>query len=64
MTTNEKATLYDDYVRQSELLQRSNSKLKSEFPLAMPEDKQKTIDENNVKINSLVKKLEDLLKQG
>lgn len=64
MTNSEKATLYDDYIRKSETLQRENSRIKSEFPVNMPEDKQKIINENDAKIKVLVKKLEDLYNQA
>lgn len=64
MSNEEKARLYDDYIRQSEDLQRDNSKIKSEFPINMPTDKKKIVDDNNVKINVLVKKLEDLYNQA
>lgn len=59
---NEKANLYDEYVRQGDILQRENSKLKSEFPINMPENEQKTINSNMQKINELERKLLDLFK--
>ena len=64
MTNDDKARLYDDYIRQSEVLQRENSKLKSEFTVNMPDDKQKIINDNDAKIKILVKKLEDLYNQA
>lgn len=60
MTNAEKGKLYDDYIFESDKLQRINSKLKSEFPIEMPEDKQKIITENNAKIDILVQKLNNL----
>ena len=60
MTNHQKAALYDQYVRESEQLQRINSKLKSEYPINVPQDIQNQIDVNNVKIDSLVVKLQSL----
>ena len=37
MTREEKGALYDDYLRQSDVLQRENSKIKSEYVINMPE---------------------------
>lgn len=60
MTKEEKAKLYDDYIRQSDKLQRENSRLKSKYVINIPEDVEQRILENNVKIAELVKKLEKL----
>ncbi len=60
MTKEEKARLYDEYLRQSDKLQRENSKIKSEYVINIPEDVEQRILENNVKIAELVKKLEKL----
>jgi hypothetical protein len=60
MTNEQKAALYDQCVRESEQLQRINSKLKSEYPINVPQDIQNQIDVNNVKIDSLVVKLQSL----
>ena len=58
----DKAALYDEYIRQGDVLQRQNSKLKSEYPINMPEKEQKIIEANNQKINVLQSKLNDLFK--
>lgn len=60
MTNHQKAALYDQYVRESEQLQRINSKLKSDYPINVPQEIQTQIDGNNSKIDSLVVKLQSL----
>ena len=60
MTNDQKAAIYDQCVRESEQLQRINSKLKSEYPINVPQDIQTQIDANNIKIDSLVVKLQSL----
>lgn len=60
MTREEKAMAYDGYIRESDVLQKINSKLKSEYPINVPQDIQKQIDTNTEKINALVRKLENL----
>jgi hypothetical protein len=62
MTNDHKAVLYDQYVRESEQLQRINSKLKSDNPINVPQEIQHQIDINNIKIDSLVVKLQSLFK--
>ncbi len=62
MNNQDKAALYDAYVRQGDVLQRENSKLKSQFPIDMPENEQKIIESNNQKINTLQIKLNNLFK--
>lgn len=61
MTNHEKAMMYDDLLRQSDILQRVNSKLKSEYPINMPPHIEEEIKKNNEKINGLVNKLQSLL---
>jgi hypothetical protein len=63
MTNHQKAALYDQYVRESEQLQRINSKLKSDYPINVPQEIQTQIDANNSKIDSLVVKLQSLFNQ-
>lgn len=63
MTNHQKAALYDQYVRESEQLQRINSKLKSDYPINVPQEIQTQIDANNFKIDSLVFKLQSLFNQ-
>jgi hypothetical protein len=60
MTNEQKAAIYDQCVRESEQLQRINSKLKSEYPINVPQDIQVQIDANNAKIDILVVKLQSL----
>ena len=60
MTNEQKAAMYDQCVRESEQLQRINSKLKSEYPINVPQDIQSQIDVNNAKIDNLVVKLQSL----
>lgn len=62
MTNEEKAGLYDLYVREAERLERQNSKLKSEFPINRPENVESMINEINQRISELQKKLNDLYK--
>ncbi len=60
MTREEKATLYDNYIRESDLLQRENSKIKSEYVFNIPQNMQEIIDRNNARLDVLVKNLERL----
>ena len=60
MNREEKGKLYDEYLRQSDTLQRENSKLKSEYVVNIPEHIENRILTNNAKITELVKKLENL----
>jgi len=60
MTQTEKAALYDELLRQSDALQRRNSKLKSEYIVNVPQHVEREIFENNQKIQSLVLRLESL----
>jgi hypothetical protein len=62
MNNQEKALIYDQCIRDSDRLQRENSKLKSEYPINIPNDVQKIIDSNNAKIAVIVKKLENLFR--
>ena len=60
MTNEEKAIIYDNCLRESDALQRENSKLKSEYVTNIPPAIQSTINENERKISILVGKLEKL----
>jgi hypothetical protein len=62
MNNQEKASYYDQLIRESDVLQRSNSKLKSEYTGNIPDDVQRLINENDRKITILVGKLEQLLR--
>jgi hypothetical protein len=60
MNNQEKAIIYDDCIRQVEVLQRENSRLKSQYVTNIPQHIQKVISENEIKISKFVKKLESL----
>ena len=60
MTNEQKAIIYDDCIRESEKLQRVNSQIKSEHTTNIPQNLQEEINNNNVRIDFLVKKLESL----
>jgi hypothetical protein len=62
MNNEEKAIIYDSLLRESDKLQRENSKLKSEYAGNIPADKQIIIDTNNARIAVLVQKLEGLFR--
>lgn len=62
MTKEEKAQIYENLIRESDILQRTNSRLKSEYVGNIPPNIQAQIDANNTKIAILVGKLEDLLR--
>jgi hypothetical protein len=53
----DKAIIYDNCIRESDQLQRRNSKIKSEY-VGIPHALQEEIKANDNKINQLVKKLE------
>lgn len=58
----EKAQIYDECLRQSDALQRQNSKFKSEYAGNIPQNIQEQIDKNDKQIATLVQKLENLFK--
>ena len=60
MTNENKAEIYDNCLRESDQLQRENSKIKSAFAGNIPPEQQLIIDKNNQRIDYLVKKLESL----
>ncbi len=62
MTTAEKAIAYDDLVRESDRIQRENSKLKSQYVTNIPLDVAKVIKENERKISLIVGKVESLFR--
>ena len=62
MTNQEKAMVYDQLIRESDKIQRENSKLKSEYTANIPSNIQRVIDENNSRIAVLVGRLENLFK--
>jgi len=62
MTNQQKAALYDQLVRESDALQRANSKLKSEYVTSIPPNIQQIIDDNDKKIATIVGKFEQLMR--
>jgi hypothetical protein len=62
MTTAEKARAYDDLVRESDRIQRENSKLKSEYVTNIPPDVARVIKENERKIGVIVGRVEGLFR--
>lgn len=63
MDNNTKALIYDQCVRESDKLQKENSKLKAEYVTNIPPNVQVQINKNNAKIAALVKTLESLFIQ-
>ena len=62
MNNQDKAIIYDNCLRESDTLQRQNSKLKSEFAGNIPPNIQEQINKNDKRIAELVLKLENLFK--
>ena len=62
MNNQDKAALYDELLRESDRLQRINSKFKSEYVTNVPPNIQQEIDKNNQMIGHLVSRLEALLR--
>lgn len=60
MNNSERAFIYDECLRESDNLQRQNSKIKSDFAGNIPPHMEQKIKENNQRIAFLVKKLESL----
>jgi hypothetical protein len=60
MTNEQKAITYDNCLRESDYLQRENSKIKSEHAGNIPQNLQLVLDKNTARINVLVKTLEGL----
>ena len=60
MTNENKAEIYDNCLRESDQLQRENSKIKSEYAGNIPPEQQLILDRNNERINLLGKRLESL----
>lgn len=63
MKNESKARIYEECVRESDRLQRENSKLKSEFAGHIPPHVQTIIDKNDKRIADLVITLENLFKE-
>ena len=62
MNNQDKAIVYDNCLRESDVLQRQNSKLKSEYTGNIPQQIQEQININDKRIAELVAKLESLFK--
>jgi len=62
MNNQDKAVIYDNCLRESDALQRVNSKMKSEYAGNIPPNIQEQIDKNDKRISELVTKLENLFK--
>lgn len=62
MTNEQKALEYDNLIYMSDKLQRTNSKLKSEYAGEIPPSVQNQINENEKQIAVIVNKLENLLR--
>lgn len=62
MDNNQKAVIYDECVRESDHLQRENSRLKSQHAGNIPQPIQEIIDKNDRRIGELVKILEGLFR--
>lgn len=60
LTQNEKAFMYDECLRESDALQRANSKFKSDYVGNIPPHIQDQINKNTARIQVLVVKLESL----
>ena len=62
MTNEEKGIIYDNCLRESDRLQRENSRLKSQYVTNIPPQIQEQIIQNNARIAVLVNKLDNLLR--
>jgi hypothetical protein len=62
MTNQQKAALYDELIRESDALQRENSRLKSQYVTNIPPEVQAVLDKNNKRIAILVGQFENLLR--
>jgi len=62
MENSQKAQIYDSCLRESDQLQRENSKLKSEYATNIPQHIQEQINRNSARISVLVSTLEGLFK--
>jgi len=60
LTQEEKGRLYEQYVNQAAVLERENSKLKSQHVINIPQDVQKILNENGNKIANYQRLLNDL----
>ena len=62
MTNQEKGIVYDELIRENDVLQRKISRLKSEYPVNMPDNIQRDIDKMEREIKTLVIRLENLFR--
>lgn len=63
LTNAEKASLYDQYLRESDDLQAENSRLKSHNAGQISDEDQKKINLNSLKIDEVVAKLHRLFNE-
>lgn len=62
LSNADKALIYDDCIRESDRLQRENSKIKSEFVGNIPPHLEEVLRKNDIKIAELVGRLENLFR--
>lgn len=60
MTTAQKAELYDNYIYESDKIQREISRLKSQYVTNIPADIEREIAAKQKKITEIVAKVESL----
>jgi hypothetical protein len=60
MNNDQKAKIYDECIRESDHLQRENSRIKSQHAGNIPPQLQEVINKNDKRISELVKVLEGL----
>lgn len=60
MQDSNKAAQYEELLRLGDVIQRETSKLKSQYPIQMPEKEQKIIYDNNLKMIRLTEQLRAL----
>ena len=60
LNNDQKAVIYDDCIRETDRLQRVNSRIKSDHTGNIPPVLQKEINENERKIANLIRRVENL----
>lgn len=63
MTNKDKAIAYDNYIRESDFLQRENSHLKSVYAPNIPQEILLKIKNNEKRISIIVGKVEELFRE-
>ena len=61
MNRESKAMLYDELIRKGDALMRENSRLNSMYPINVPEDVKKTMEQNKMRLVELEKQLNKLI---